>query len=413
MSGISTNYCPCEMVYSSETAKEADVFKKGKVDIADFTGQLGQLYTKNGQFIEEGTVIKRIDLADTLDVIASQGSNALYDGKLTQSVLNAVNAGLPPDSPWMTKDDLKNYEVKERAVVKGTYHDSTIISVLSPGSGPVVISMMNFMEGYNLQPSDSNTANMFHRFIEASKFAFAQQQFLGDPDFNDVSINNATNIMISKDVASQHRKITTNVTQQDPSVYGAMTLSALDGGTSHISIVDAQELMVSVTTTVNSWFGSKLMTESGILLNNQMADFNSAATGGNQMNKIEPGKRPLSNMSPTILYNTDHACKLRVNPWCRRGTFYPIRRGGDTVKCGVIREITHRSNTGPKDGLPPGSTDEGIKQSIIDNLKARGHKLEKTTDILSIVQGVKKVMDKVEAYADNRKGGHAATFNNH
>lgn len=149
--------------------------------------------------------------------------------------------------------------------------------------------------------------------FQAFKFAYAQQQQIGDPA-DPAYKASVTEKMLNKTVAKVIREMTDNVTHQDKSFYNLKSYSPLDGGTSHISIIDSQEMMVSVTTTINYWFGSRVMTDTGILLNDQMADFSmpNVDANPNLANFINPGKRPLSNMSPTVLYNPEHPCSLRI-----------------------------------------------------------------------------------------------------
>ncbi|XP_063407056.1 scoloptoxin SSD14-like isoform X4 [Mytilus trossulus] len=396
------------------TMAMAKDFKTGKVKVSDFQGLLGNIYlTSDGQFVTEGTEIKNIKLADTLDIIASKGSDAFYEGELVQSIVNAVtNTG-----GILTVDDLKDYEVVVRDVVKTSYKDQTLISVPAPGGGPVILSIMNILEGYNFQSGDKNQTKTVHRILEAFKFGFAQQQELADPKFESSALN-ATSKMLDKGMAKLIRNKTTEKTHADPSYYNGVVAMSPEKGTSHISVIDAQELMVSVTTTVNYWFGSKIMTDTGILLNNQMADFadpDNLDTKNNKLNYIAPGKRPLSNMAPVILYNQDSPCKMRLVIGGANGSriitgvtevlLNVVSFGltmADAISAPRIHTQLYPSEVEYEDGFP---------QKVIDELEKMGHKMVKSSEGLNEVQGIKKVNNRINAVSDYRKGGKAAIFN--
>ncbi|WAR01283.1 GGT1-like protein, partial [Mya arenaria] len=152
-----------------------------------------------------------------------------------QIIVNADNPGV------LTKEDLMSYSY-------------TVESVPAPGGGPVVLFILNFMEGYGKSAQDNAT---YHQLVEAFKFGNAHKEQLGDP---------------GKEEAAKLRNLTTDTTQ-DASFYRSKIKTPEDAGTAHISVIDTAELMVSVTTTINTWFGSMVLTDTGILLNNEMADF--------------------------------------------------------------------------------------------------------------------------------------------
>ncbi|KAJ8306735.1 hypothetical protein KUTeg_015776 [Tegillarca granosa] len=137
---------------------------------------------RNGFMITKawlGQKVKRPDLAKTLDIIAAEGAKAFYDGTLTDSIINAIQSANPKGI--LTRKDLKDYKVVVRDVVKTTYNGHTVISAPVPASGPVVLSILNILEGYKFSPKDVNKTSTYHKILEAFKFAYAQQQQLGDP----------------------------------------------------------------------------------------------------------------------------------------------------------------------------------------------------------------------------------------
>ena len=387
-----------------------------KCDTKDFVGTNLAIYlTVNNTFVEEGVKIKNVHLAGTLDIIGEKGSKTYYDGELTTSILNAVNKGTI--SQIWSEDDLKNYKVIIRDVVKTTYHDQILISVPAPASGPALLSIMNILEGYNFKSSDRNTTPTIHRILEAFKFGYAQQQSLADPKF-ELSVFNSTVKMLSKSEAKLLMNRTTDKAHSEPAFYDGVAAKSTERRASHVSVIDAQELMVSVTTSVNDIFGSQVMTDTGILLNNQMADFADPENNDTKhmtLNYIAPGKRPLSNMSPLILYNQDSPCQMRL---------VVGGENGSRIISGVAQVLLNVVSFGLKmaDAIaaPRLHTqvypkeveyEDGFPQKVVEELKLLGHDMVKVKDYISVVQGIKKVNNRIHAVADPRKGGKAAMFN--
>lgn len=398
----------------SVTKSMDDLFKSGKLKTSDLSPHLQKYFVKDGSFVKLGMKITRPDMADILQEISEKGSLALYNGKYTKEITDVLISGV---IQWMTAADLKQYEVKYRDVVQTTYHETTVMTVPAPAAGPSVLSALNMLEGYSLTQNNPETV---HRMIEAFKFASAQQQLLGDPDFSKEKVKDVTQIMLDKTVAAKHRNQTTNVTHPDPSFYGGLgvTLSgAEEGGASHISVVDAQELMVSVTSSLNSWFGSGVTTKSGIILNNQLANFqvpnSSGGTLSTQLNYIAPRKRPLCSMAPSIIVNTKVSCARRLNLGATDGKSIP-----SAVVQTAVNVLSYNMNLTVAVQAPRVSVslspekvvyEEKFSKEVVDSLQARGHNVKSTAPI-NYVQGVKKVKDNVEAYSDKRDGGRAAQF---
>ncbi|XP_033726652.1 glutathione hydrolase 1 proenzyme-like [Pecten maximus] len=396
------------------TQSMAKVFAQGKVKKSEFKGLLGEIYLDdNGDFVQTGTHISRPQLANTLDIIAEHGASAFYDGQLSQSIIDAVTNATPPGI--MTRKDLKNYDVVIREAVETTYNGHKILSVPAPASGSVLLFIMNVLEGFKFTKADKTAVETFHRIIETLKFAFEKQQQLGDPDKDTTGqVKNTTDFLNSKAEASYIRSLITNVTMDETGKF-----NKLDQGTSHISIIDAQELMVSVTTTVNMWFGSRIMTSTGIILNDQMADFFIPTPGStqtqNQLNAIGPGKRPLSNMAPAILVNEDKPCALRMVVGAANGSriisgvvetlLNVVSFGERNLTQAVLAPRIHYDAVARDTEYEPGFPD-----SIVTGLSQLGHKMVQTVEGINIVQAVSKVNNTLQAMSDPRKWGRAATL---
>jgi len=207
----------------------------------------------------------------------------------------------------MTLEDLKNYKAVWREPLIGTYRNRTIVTMPPPSSGGVaLLEMLNILEGYKLDQLQHNSPAYLHLITETMKYAFADRaQFLGDPDFVHVPIRKLT----SKDYALWMRGRISPDKTQPPNFYGYYNYNAEKGGTTHFSVIDRFGNAVSCTQSVNTRFGSKLIAaRTGIVLNNEMDDFaihsgvgNVYGLVGNEANSLQPNKRPLSSMSPTII----------------------------------------------------------------------------------------------------------------
>ncbi len=207
----------------------------------------------------------------------------------------------------MTLDDLKNYRAVWREPLIGKYRNRTIVTMPPPSSGGVaLLEMLNILEGYKLDELQHNSPAYLHLIAETMKHAFADRaQFLGDPDFVHVPIRKLT----SKDYALWMRGRISPDKTQAPNFYGYYNYDAEKGGTTHFSVIDRFGNAVACTQSVNTRFGSKLIAaRTGIVLNNEMDDFaihsgmgNVYGLVGNEANSLQPNKRPLSSMSPTII----------------------------------------------------------------------------------------------------------------
>ena len=252
-----------------------------------------------------GETFKRPDLAHTLKVIAKEGRDGFYRGDVAEKIADAMaeNNGL------ITLDDLANYKVAIREPVVGDFRGYEVHSMPPPSSGGVhLIQMLNMLETKPPFTSDGDSAPRLHFIAEIMRRAFADRAtHLGDPDFIDVPVDG----LISEDYA---RALTTEIDENNASKSSEVREGdpyAFEGpDTTHYSVIDKRGNMVSNTYTLNLSYGSGIVVPgTGILLNNEMDDF-SAAPGvpnsygliGGEKNAIEPRKRPLSSMTPALVF---------------------------------------------------------------------------------------------------------------
>ncbi len=275
-----------------------------------------QFFQPDGSAYAVGDIWRQPDLAWTLSEISEEGINGFYGGEVAQRITTEMESG----GGLITAQDLADYRVVERQPVRGTYKDFEIVSTPPPSSGGVhIVQMLNILEGYDLQAMGHNSAAYVHHLTESMKLAYADRSlYLADPDFVDVPVTQ----LIDKAYAEQQRqRIDSNVATPSVDIAPGQLLGSESTETTHYSVADRFGNVVSNTYTLNFSFGSNIVVPgTGMLLNNEMADFASSPGSANafglvqgEANKIEPGKRPLSSMSPTIVFRAGE-------PWLATGS---------------------------------------------------------------------------------------------
>ena len=260
-----------------------------------------RIFLHNNQVPEIGYKIIQTDLAKTLKQIARTGGKDFYQGFTAIKMVNAVKKA---KGIWQL-DDLKNYRLKERQPIIFNYRDMQIISAAPPSSGGIALAgILQILQNYNLQSMDQ--AQKVHLIVEAMRRAYRDRaEYLGDSDFVKVPVKRLTHPWYAQGLAAGIRLDKATPSDRLPGI-----IKAPEGqDTTHFSIIDTQGNMVSATMSINYPFGSCFTARgTGVLLNDEMDDF-SARPGtpnvyglvGAEANAIEPGKRPLSSMSPTIV----------------------------------------------------------------------------------------------------------------
>ncbi len=262
------------------------------------------IFFKDGAPLKAGDKLVQKDLAESMRLIAEQGSKAFYGGEIGDKIV----AEMARHGGLIGKDDLTNYKVEERAPVSGDYRGYTVVSMPPPSSGGThIIQILNMLERYPLSQYGANSAQTIHHMAEAMKLAYADRaEHLGDPGFVKVPVKGLTSKKYADELA---QKIEPGKVLAAASIKPGKPQPYESDQTTHYSIVDRQGNAVAVTYTLNLNFGSGIVaTGTGILLNDEMDDF-SAKPGvpnaygliGGEANAIQPGKRPLSSMSPTVV----------------------------------------------------------------------------------------------------------------
>ena len=361
-----------------------------------------------------GTVLMQPDLAGTLKRIRDKGADGFYKGETAALIAGdmANNDGL------ITTDDLANYRALERPPVRGTFRDFEIVSVAPPSSGGVhVLQMLNILEPYPLESYGHNSAAYLHRVIESMKLAYADRsRYMGDPDQTVIP----TEALISKDYAAERRKLIDAERAKSAEEIGpGNPVPSESPDTTHYSVADAEGNVVANTYTLNFSFGSHIVVPgTGILLNNEMDDFAAKAGDANayglvqgEANTIAPGRRPLSSMTPTIVFKDGQ-------PWLAAGS-----PGGSLIITTVLQTLLNAMvfdmNIAAAVAAPrvhnqwmPDRTlvEPGISADTQRILEGWGHNLTPTRRTIGRSNSLMIDEGWMQGFADMRRpGGHVAT----
>ena len=290
-----------------------------------------RIFLNGGKGFKEGDRLVQPELAQTLGRVQRVGAKEFYTGKTAQ----LIAADMKAHNGLMTLDDLKNYQAKERTPVRGTYRGYEIISMSPPSSGgAILLEILNILEGYDLRAMGYDSAAKYQVTTEAMRRAFADRaEYMGDADFVDVPVDT----LIDKKYAEKRRESIDLTRASSSAEIGHGQIAGKEPTeTTHYTVVDADGNVVSNTYTINNGFGSAAtVTGAGFLLNDEMDDF--AAKPGEpnmfgliqgERNAVQPGKRPLSAMTPTIVLRKDGT------PWFAVGA-----AGGPTIITAVLQTI--------------------------------------------------------------------------
>ena len=273
------------------------------------------VFAPGGEVPAAGELLRQSDLAATMRTLAREGRDGFYRGAVADTLVDGVQDG---GGIW-SAEDLLNYRVVEREPLTGRYHDTDITTAPPPSAGGVaLINMFNMLSGYDLASADRVTR--IHLLTEIMRRAFRDRgPYLGDPDFIDVPLDRLTHPYYA---AGQRASLRIDRATPSDSLPGVQPAGSFGGPqTSHFSVLDRDGNMVAATQTINFGFGSGFIAPgTGVLLNNEMDDFSMKPGQPNgyqllsaEANSIQPGKRMLSSMTPTIL-RTDDGVALLGSP---------------------------------------------------------------------------------------------------
>jgi len=281
-----------------------DLATYGKENLINHANSRAIFYKADGKPYQKGERLVQKNLARSLQLIAQQGADAFYTGRIADEIAGemAQHGGL------IGKADLAAYRAVERKPVSGTYRGYEVFSMPPPSSGGIhIVQILNILENFDLAKWGFGSADAMQVMAEAEKYAYADRsEYLGDPDFVKVPQQALTSKAYARTLAQQ---IDVSKARPSSEIKPGKLAPYESNQTTHFSVVDKVGNAVAVTYTLNTYFGSGIVAgNSGILMNNEMDDF-SAKPGtpnvyglvGGEANAIQPAKRPLSSMSPTIV----------------------------------------------------------------------------------------------------------------
>ena len=364
------------------------------------------IYYKNGSPVEEHFLMKRPDLVWTFSEIARNGEEAFYTGSIAKKMIQAMQE----NSGYITAKDLQEYEPRFAEPIKTTYRNHQIFAHPPPAGGAaVLLEGLNILENFSTDEIGPNSARFLHLFAEAlQRGHMDRSRFMGDPQFYDVPINK----IISKERANSLAKKINLEEATPPNTLNPDSLFQEGENTTHYSIIDQNGNVVSNTYTLGYSFGSGVtIPGTGILLDNQMNNF--AYQNGNPEvidrsasigNRLEPGKRPMSTMTPVIIFDENNELKLITGS-----------PGGALIPAAVLRVITgiidFNLNLGEATMLPRIHKDwpyknlrleKGFSQDTIQILESYGHELEESKTMGS-TQSILISTKGKEGFADLRR----------
>lgn len=365
------------------TEREADLLNAHQ-EIFNTNNPKGTVFFKNGGW-KSGDFLIQKQLAATLKLIQKNGARGFYEGETANLIVAEMKRG----NGIITLNDLKDYKIVNRKPLQFKYKGFDIISMPLPSSGGILLAQMLKMSAFeNLEKHQHNSTEAVQIMVEAERRAFADRaEYMGDPDF----INNKTEMLIS-DAYLKKRWENFDINKATPSaaVGKIATLLSESLETTHISILDKEGNAVSVTTTLNGLYGSKVVVSgAGFLLNNEMDDFsvkpgvpNMYGAVGGEANSIQPGKRMLSSMTPTIVLKNGKPFMVVGTP------------GGTTIPTSVFQSVVNvidfkfdanMSVNAPKfhhQWLPETvMVETGFPVSSIKNLEKLNYKIEHRNQI--------------------------------
>jgi gamma-glutamyltranspeptidase/glutathione hydrolase len=376
-----------------------------------------RVFLKNGTHYEAGENLVQPELGRTLQRIAKSGAKEFYEGETAKALATAMtkNDGL------ITLDDLKNYAAVERAPLTGKYRGYEVITAPPPSSGGVgILQMMGMLEGSGYEKSGAGSAASIHYVAETMRRFFADRsQYLGDPDFFKVPLAG-----LLDPAYIQKRRASIDAAHATPSaqIRPGGPPGSESTETTHYNVVDAEGNAVAVTYTLNGGFGNGITVPgAGFLLNNEMDDF-SAKPGTSNMfglvqgesNSIQPGKRPLSSMTPTIL--------------ARDGKFFMAvgAPGGSHIITAVLETILNVVDFGmnAQDAVDAPrfhhqwmpdrlSLERGFSPDTVALLKQRGHQIDEAgpnAGVAAVVEAIVNQGGWLQGAADGRRPGKAAGY---
>ncbi|XP_071766469.2 glutathione hydrolase 5 proenzyme [Centroberyx gerrardi] len=355
---------------------------------------------KNKTVLSNGDILKFPKLAETMETIAAHGADALYTGKIGLDLIQDIKAA----GGTLKMEDLRSFRVQVEDAWTVPLGNTLLHIPPPPAGGAMLAFILTLMKGFSLSPNSMHgdqKIQTYQRYIEAAKFANGQRRSIRDPVFNK---GKSAAHLIDSDFTDRIREmISTNCTHDDS--YYNVKPSTDRVGTTHVSVLDKDGLAVSVTSTINQMFGSGIYSpRTGIILNNELVDFCGRA------DTVSAGEQPPSSMAPAILESMSG------------GILVIGGSGGSMITTAVALSIINHLWLGMNltdaiaapvvfvDAKNSLNFEKGFDESVIDGLKALGHRKGDWPYFFNVVSAVEKEHGCITAVSDNRKMGQAAGY---
>ncbi|XP_077535850.1 scoloptoxin SSD14-like [Haemaphysalis longicornis] len=377
---------------------------------------LNRIFNHTGKLLKEGEKVIQKDLGETLEAVAnSGGADYFYKGDFAEKLAMEIQKSVPVRG-IITKEDLADYNATWVEALNVSFKKTlTMLSAPPPGSGAVLAHILGIMDQYRDSGHECLEDNVrtWHRFVESCKFSYAKRALLGDPKF--VNCSETIRFLTSEDEAAKAKaKINDSHTFADPVHYGYVNESLeINNGTAHASFWGEDGVVIAVSSSINGYFGSGVRTNSGVILNNQMDDFSIPGKSNlydvppSKANYIEPRKRPMSSMAPTVFLDEEGKPLLAIG-----GT------GGSKITTGVAQvtirtlwmaQTIKEAIDAPRlhHQLIPDLlvVEPNVTENETEQLRSMGHNVTNKTARFSVIMGVRRDGDRLYANSDYRKGG--------
>ena len=370
----------------------AEMLKSRQSRMCQNAATCGYFYKDGGEPYAAGELLIQSDLADTLERIANDGPDGFYKGKTAELIADEMKRG----GGLVDAESLAAYRAADRKPVTGTYRGYEVVTMSPPSSGGIhVLQMLNILEHFPVAEFGAGGADSIHLLAEVARLAYADRsEHLGDPDYYDVPVEWLTSKEYGEELAAT---IDMRQARKSTDVAPGVAPHPESPDTTHFSVIDADGNIVATTTTLNFSFGSAIsVSGAGFLLNNEMDDFvskpgvpNAYGLLGGEANAIAAGKRPLSSMTPTIVFADG-------KPWFATGS-----PGGSRIITSVLQMIVnvidHGMNLAEAVNAPrmhhqwfPDvlQLESGFSPDTVELLRARGHEIQDSRSSMGSVQAV-------------------------
>lgn len=376
----------------------------------------GDVFLPGGDPLEEGDRLVQKDLAKTLKLIRSKGTDVFYEGRIADALAETVQEF----GGSMTDEDLENYELSIDEPIWGEFQGYDIASMPPPSSGGVfLLQMLSILDGFDLSQYDVKSWEKYHLMAETMHLAYADRAaYAGDPDFVDVPLAGLLHpdYIAERQALIDLNSVNENPEAGDPWQYENTTPDyeateqpddKQNGETTHFTVTDRWGNVVSYTTTIEQVFGTGIMVpEYGFMLNNELTDFDAVPGGANE---VQPNKRPLSSMTPTIVFDEGEPVLTVGSP------------GGPTIITSVLQTILHAIEYDMElkaaveepriytNNLTSYSYEDGVPADVIEMLNSMGHSFGNEPGVIGNVQSIQIDAETGEfkGVADSSRNGAA------